>query len=463
MVCPTKIIRVKNFADQTAAFASMLTFLVVAGLAAMRKSNEVIQPRRAINTPQEFSRVKYDREVKLAESQKAYRASVYQQQQQVKVNLPYLEGRFSIADATKATQAQKASQQPGQQMHGSNGMQPRGNPMPGSANGSSPSINSSLPNGQIQAGPVNQTRPIPPLPRQVNSSQSGGALSTNLQGIPHAPVQGHLPPLPQRYPPQMGSDNMRVDNMRVYHEANRLQAEQQQQRYLQQQQQRQQQHPQPNGQPGNSASPNMGHLNPLSQNSSGMLAGLQGRSGSPTINGVSAPTGSSSSPQMINPTQPQRLSSGVVPAVSHIQNTLKNRNPQASPEQISKMTTETLNEYRVNHPTAVAVSAAAAAMQAAAGPNMSAISSNTNHSILSPSLQQQQQQQAMLSSINPQQYAQLMRTHQSQQSRSSSSMNGARTASRSATPQTHRSGSAQGGAPPSQSPRPSHAQMAGGQ
>lgn len=430
----------------------MLTLLVVAGLAAMRKSNEVIQPRRAIHTPQEFSRVKYDRDVKLAESQKTYRMSVYQQQQQ-KVNLPYLEGRFGIADATKATQVQKASQQPGQQMHGSNGMQPRGNPMPGSANGSSPSINSSLPNGQIQAGPVNQNRPIPPLPRQVNSSQSGGGLSTSLQGIPHAPVQGHLPPLPQRYPPQMGSDNMRV-----YHEANRLQAEQQQQRYLQQQQ-RQQQHPQPNGQPGNSASPNMGHLNPLSQNSSGMLAGLQGRSGSPTINGVSAPTGSSSSPQMINPTQPQRLSSGVVPAVSHIQNTLKNRNPQASPEQISKMTTETLNEYRVNHPTA-AVSAAAA-MQAAAGPNVPAIPSNTNHSILNPSLQPQQQ--AMRGSINHQQYTQLMRTHQSQQSRSSSSMNGARTASRSATPQTHRSGSAQGGAPPSQSPRPSHAQMAGGQ
>lgn len=322
-------------------------------------------------------------------------------------------------------------------------MQPRVIPVQGSANGSSPSIGSSLSNGQIPAGPVNQTRPIPPLPRPVNSSQPGGTLSTNLQGIPHAPMQGHLPPIQQRLPPQMGSDNMRV-----YHEANRVT---EQQRYLQQQ--RQQQHPQPNGQPGSSASPNMGHLNLITQNSSGMLAGLQGRSGSPSINGVSAPTGSSSSPQMTNPTQPQRLSSGVVPHVSHIQNTLKNRNPLASPEQISKMTTETLNDYLVNHPTA---SAAAAAMQAAAGPNMSAHSNNTNINILSPSLQQ-------LNSINPQQYAQLMRTQQSQQSRSSSSMNGARTASRSATPQTHRSGSAQGGAPPSQSPRPSHAQMAGGQ
>lgn len=429
----------------------MLTLHLVAGLAAMRKSNEAIQlTKRTIQTPQEFSRVKYERELKYTESQKAYRASIYQQQQQQKVSLPHLAGQCSITDPCKATQAQKASQQSGPQTHGSNGMQPRGIPMPGSANGSSPNINSSISNSQIQAGPVNQTRQIPPLPRQVNSSQPGGSLSTNLQGISHAPMQGHLPQIPQRMA-QMGSD------MRIIHEVNRVQAEQQ--RYVQQQ--RQQQHPQPNGHSGSSSYPNTGHLNPLSQNSSGLRAGLQGRSGSPSVNGVSAPTGSSSSPQMTNHTQPQRLSSGVVPAVNQIQNTLKNRNPQASQEQINKMTTETLNDYRVNHPTA---SAAAAAMQAAAGPNMSAISNNTNINILSPSLQQQQQQ-VILSSLNHQQhqYAQLMRSQQSQQSRGSSSMNGARTASRSATPQTHRSGSAQAGAPPGQSPRPSHAQMAAGQ
>lgn len=367
-----------------------------------------------------------------------------------------MKGRRSFADNIKA---QKASQPSVQQMQ-SNGMQPGRIPMPGSSSGTSPSINA-LQNGQIQSSQVNPSRPMPPIPRLVNGSQTpNGAIPPNIQGIPHAPMQGPLP-MQQRLPPQMSSDNLRV-----YHEANRVQAEQQ--RYLLQQ--RQQQHPQPNGQPGNSASPNMGHLNVISQNNSVILANLQGRSGSPSVNGVSAPTGSSSSPQMTNPTQPQRLSSGVVPAVNQIQMSLKNRNPQASPEQISKMTTETLDHYRVNHPTA---SAAAAAMHAAAGPNMTALSGNLNMNLLSPPLQQQQQQQqqSLLNSVssgpmlNPQQhYAHLMRTqHQSQQSRSNSSINGARTASRSATPQTHRSGSAQGGAPPSQSPRPSQAQIAGGQ
>lgn len=90
MVCPANMTCVENFADQTAAVAFTLTLHVVAGLAAMRKSNEAVPARRAINTPQEFSRVKYDRELKLAESHKAYRASVYQQQQQQKVKLPYV-------------------------------------------------------------------------------------------------------------------------------------------------------------------------------------------------------------------------------------------------------------------------------------------------------------------------------------------------------------------------------------
>lgn len=90
MVRPANMTCVDSFAEQTAAVTFTLTLYVVAGLAAMRKSNEAVPARRAINTPQEFSRVKYERDLKVAESQKAYRASVYQQQQQQKVKLPYL-------------------------------------------------------------------------------------------------------------------------------------------------------------------------------------------------------------------------------------------------------------------------------------------------------------------------------------------------------------------------------------
>lgn len=335
--------------------------------------------------------------------------------------------------------------------------------MSGSTNGSSPSANSPLPNGQIHSNPPNQVRPIPPMSGAVNGSQPNGAHALNLQGVPHAPMQGHLPPMHRRAPPQMAPDSMRI-----YQEANRVQ---EQQRYLHQ---RHQQHSQPNGQPGNSASPNMGHLNLIPPNNPAILTSIQGRSGSPSMNGVSAPAGSSSSPQMINHSQPQRLSSGVVPTINHIQNSLKNRNPQASPEMIERMTTETLDHhYRVTQSSVTA----AAAMQAAAGPNLSTLQNNMNINLLSPSLQQQQQQQPLImnglsnnSVLSREHYAQLLRSQQSQQSQQirATTMNGVRAVSRSATPQNHpqthhRSGSNQGGPPPSRSPRPSQAQMAGGQ
>lgn len=39
----------------------------VAGVAAMRKSNETVQPRRTMTTPHEMSRLKFERDVKNAE------------------------------------------------------------------------------------------------------------------------------------------------------------------------------------------------------------------------------------------------------------------------------------------------------------------------------------------------------------------------------------------------------------
>lgn len=61
----------------------MLTSCLVAGLAALRKANEAAQPRAAMYTPQEFSRIKYERECKLQESARAYRQQVLQHQKVV--------------------------------------------------------------------------------------------------------------------------------------------------------------------------------------------------------------------------------------------------------------------------------------------------------------------------------------------------------------------------------------------
>ena len=327
---------------------------------------------------------------------------------------------------------------------------PRGPNYPPAANGSSPNVAPAIPNGHGQAGPIGPMRPVPPIARLPNGTQVPSSLPTNSQGAPHAPMQPQMQ-LQQRMPPQMMSDNTRI-----FQEATRLQ--EQQRRYLAAQTQHQ--HPQSSGQVGNSASPpNMTHLNALNQNSASLqtnasiYGGLQGRSGSPSVNGAAAPTGSSLSPRMTNPSQPQPLSSGMVPVVNQMQNQIKARHPQASPEQVKAMTTESLHQYRMNQ----------AAMQAAAGnPNATGM---PNHNGLN-GLPSQSQQQSMMNGINGSpmmnnaraHYAAMVHSQQAQQSKSSGGgMNAPRAASRSATPQTH------SGQAPSQSPRPSQAQMAGGQ
>ena len=54
--------------------------LVAAGIAALRKANEAAQPRAPVHTPQDFSRLKYERECKMQERAEVYRQQVLAQQ-----------------------------------------------------------------------------------------------------------------------------------------------------------------------------------------------------------------------------------------------------------------------------------------------------------------------------------------------------------------------------------------------
>ena len=312
---------------------------------------------------------------------------------------------------------------------------PRGPAFPLQVSGSSPHAASAMPSTTTQTAPMTQLRPLPAIPRIPNS----------VQGV--NPVASGIPPTPA--PPQTQSQQQRMpapmvpENARIYQEALKLSNEQ---RVLATQTQHQ--HPQPNGQAGNSSSPSLGRANPNSQHNASLFAGIHGRSGSPSMNGGPPQNGSSTSPRIANPSQPQPLSNGTIPVINQIQNQVKARHPQASPEQINALTTNTLREYRTH------------ALQ---NPNAATISYNAGiNDLKGPS---QSQQQLIMngasgrSLMNSQEYAQMMRSQQSnQQSRSvSSGMHSTRTVSRSATPQTHPSHA------PSQSPRPSTVQMAGAQ
>ncbi|MCJ1401694.1 chromatin modification- protein VID21 [Xylographa trunciseda] len=381
----------------------------VASLAAMRKATEATQPRQRMQTPQEFSRFKHERECRMQEKQELYRQQMLAQQ--------------------RAALMQKASQQSGQSQGIPNMPTQVRNGISASMT-TSPHLATSLPHSVMPTG-AGQSRP--------NSLQSGllpnGVHSSNGQtnmrggGIPQAPMQSQLHGQ-QRIP----------HDMRVILEATRVQQEQQ---YLAAQ--RQQRYPGSNNVNGTSSSPQPTSMS-TPQTNAAMLANLQATNGkiSPALNSISAHPRTSASPRLANAVQAQQLSSGVTPMVNQIANQMKARHPNASPEQIRQLATDHLNQQLRSQNSQ-------AAMQAAAGSGLGLNGSGV-----------QQGMNFGNTMLNPQIYAQSMHFQpQTQQNHHrAGSMNGIRPPSRDNTSQM-RNGGTQGGA--SHSPRPPQAQMAGSQ
>ncbi|KAI9042496.1 MYB and HSA domain protein [Aspergillus affinis] len=431
-------------------------------LASLRKVNEANQPKPPLSTPAEFSRLKYERDVKLQERQEHYRQQMIAQQ------------RANLA-------AQRAGQIPNQQqMMNAPGRNQNGVPN----NPGTPAMPGGTPNGMPNGMPNGLPNGLPngiPPGVGVNSGRP------QMQGMPGGPVNSSVPPNPMamKMMPQSGmaqnAGNRTTlpmqtspDNARVLREANRLQ---EQQRVLQSRQQPQPQPPQQaqpqhaqqqfhNQQqfvPQGSHSPNLNMSNTNgAPNNPAMMAALQAGGGmqSPsfpngTPQGVSTP-----SPRM---GQPNLLSNGVVPTISSLQNQIQRNNPNMTPEQVNKLATDRLHQYQQSRMSQVAMTAAAG--------NIGAVSANYQ---VSHDGNFQPPQSGMnggpgMQVPQAQGFSPMMRVAQNtQQGRvgvgSSPAMNGTvPQPSRSATPQNQRSGSAQAGPMPgsSKSPNPPQAQTAG--
>jgi chromatin modification-related protein VID21 len=430
-------------------------------LASLRKANEANQPKPPISSPAEFSRLKHEREIKLQERQEAYRQQMITQQ------------RANLA-AQRAGQMpnQQQQQQQQQQMMNAPGRTPNNIP-PNAANGAIPNgtpngVNG-VPNG-MQAGvgvSQNRTQPLQGMPAgatPVNGQMQNNAMAMKI--MPQGQMQqgvGARPGVPMQTSP---------DNARVIREANRLQ---EQQRLLQSSRQQAQQLPQQPGQAQQaqpqfhnqqfaqgSPSPNLNM--PNVPNNPAMLAAMQAQGGmqSPSFHGGTPQGVSTPSPRM---GQPNPLSSGVVPTISHLQNQIQRENPNLPPEQVNKLATDRLNRYQQQR------MSQQAAMNAAAG-GMNNV--QTNYQVPHDNNFQTPPQPGVPNG-NPamqvpqnQGFSPMMRVPQAnQQNRvnvsSSPAMNGVvPQTSRSGTPQTQRSGSAQVGAVQgsSKSPHPPAAQTA---
>ncbi|CAL5873791.1 uncharacterized protein PFLUO_LOCUS8073 [Penicillium psychrofluorescens] len=428
-------------------------------LASLRKANEANQPKPPISSPAEFSRLKYDREMKLQERQEQYRQQMIAQQ------------RASLA-AQRAGQVPN-QQQPPQMMNAPN-RNANGVPTNPANSGMTGGTPNGMANGMTPNASVNQGRPLPmqamPAGAPVNGQMPPNAMAMKMMPQAQMPqAAGARPGMPMQTSP---------DNARVIREANRLQ---EQQRILQSRQQ--QQHPSlPQGQPQQtqqqfhgqqqfapqgSHSPNMNMPNVNNgANNAAMMAALQAQGGmqSPSFH-AGTPQGVSSPSPRIN--QPNPLSSGVVPTISTIQSQIQRSNPNLPADQVNKLATERLNQYQQQR------MSQQAAMNAAAG-SMNA--AQANYQVPHDGNFQSPTPQSGLPNGNPamqvpqnQGFSPMMRVPQTaQQSRvgvtSSPAMNGATQSSRSATPQTQRSGSStqagavQGGS--NKSPHPPPAQTA---
>ncbi|KAJ5907422.1 hypothetical protein N7495_000104 [Penicillium taxi] len=424
-------------------------------LASLRKANEANQPKPPITTPAEFSRLKYDREIKMQERQEQYRQQMIAQQR---------------ANLAAQRTGQLANQQ--QQMMNVQNRNPS-NLLPTSA---TPGLPSGTSNGVVPiAMPpgvgVNQVRNQPLQGMSANTAAVNGQLAPAAMAMKIMPQSQIQQPVSARpgMPMQTSPDGTRVvrEATRVQQEQQRLLQSRQQQGVPQQGQsqqvQQQFQNQQFNQQGSHSPNLNMANVNGTPNNPA-IMAAIQAQGGiqSPSFHGNTPQGVSTPSPRMA---QPNPLSSGVVPTISTFQNQIQRANPSLPADQVNKLATKQLNQYQQQR------MSQQAAMNAAAG-GMSNV--QANYQVPHDGNFQTPQQAGMVNGSQAMQVPQnqgfspMMRVPQTnQQNRvvpnSSPAMNGAvPQPNRSGTPQTQRSGSAQAGAVqgPSNSPHPPPAQLA---
>ena len=327
--------------------------------ASLRKQQENAQPKSTMHTPQEFSRLRHERDLQIAARQERYREQMLAQQ--------------------KATQMQRTGQYTSQQQQAMvNGQQQR----PGVPN---PQQNQA---GHVQAGShaqlaaTGQGMPHPQAPQQgVAINGRNGHLAAqhqmNMQGnVPQAQMQANMRG-GATGPNQASNEAMQRMAMQAQYKHPQAQSQQyqmlQQQQQQHHQQQQQQQHLQPQQQQHQHLTPGSQHgqngvLGNQMQTNQAMVAPMQVGHGhnsqshaspmqhqaqpqqqqphqqqqqqTPHVNGHTAASASPMPPPATPASQPQQLSSGHVPAINQIKHSLQAQHPQATPAQIDSMANE---------------------------------------------------------------------------------------------------------------------------
>jgi chromatin modification-related protein VID21 len=313
--------------------------------AALRKAHEPAPPKNNVHTPQEFSRLKWEREEKLKQ-----RHIAQEMMARVRLDPPtdFFTTNFQQQQMVARQQAQLQAQ-PGM-ANGVNQMQRNGTP--GGTNNVPPQMsNPSLQQGQNGAAMAARAHQSQQGMQAnfANGNMSGMPMGT--PGVPQAQMQGNMQNAQRMGPP---------DPMRMAMQRGQFNATQQHQFQLQQQQ-------------INMASnltqgmgvngiPNANMMAPI-PNQNGAMNGNMNNSMNGMSNTAGSPRMNQGNGNMPTPARP--LSSGHMPQLLAFQNQIKVQHPEWSPEQVSKQASDTLNRYLAKQRTQASLSQQA--MSAAAG------------------------------------------------------------------------------------------------
>ncbi|KAF2854557.1 hypothetical protein T440DRAFT_551652 [Plenodomus tracheiphilus IPT5] len=324
--------------------------------AALRKAHEPAAPKSNVHTPQEFSRLKWEREEKMKQRQ-------MQQEMMVRQQL--------------AAQRQAQMQaQPGM-ANGMNQMQRNGTPG-SNANLPAQMANLSAQQGQNGAGMAARSHQSQQGMQANFANGNMGGMGMGTPGVPQAQMQGNMPNAQRMGPPD--------PQMRMAMQRGHLQnANQQQQHQFQLQQQQINMASNLAQGMGINSMPNANMMAPVpNPGFNGNMSGNMNTSLNGMANNASSPrmSGNGSMQQ----TQVRPLSSGHMPQLLQYQNQVKVQHPDWTPEQVHKVATDHLSRFLAKQRTQ--------AMNAAAGSSgINPSVQNGNHSYMPQQQQQQQQQQ----------------------------------------------------------------------
>jgi chromatin modification-related protein VID21 len=297
--------------------------------AALRKAHEPAPPKSNVHTPQEFSRLKWEREEKL---------KLRQQQQELAIRVSLIDMSVGMTDRSQqqlAAQRQAQMQAQGSMSNGVNQMQRNGN------TGGNPGVSTQMASAASQQG-----QHVAAMAARAHQGQQGmqanfangnmPGMPMGTPGVPQAQMQGSMQNGQRMGPP---------DQMRMAMPRGQFPNNNQQHQFQLQQQQINMASGMTQGLGMNNI-PNANMMASMSnQSMNGGMSGNMNGGMNAAMNGLSNNAGS---PRINQPNgnmqTPRPLSSGHMPNISNIQNSYKAQHPEWSMEQVQKAASDHMSK-----------------------------------------------------------------------------------------------------------------------